>query len=476
MKRFLLYLLLSVCLLPLSAQNVVKQADSLVSRIDTLIKYKLPQGSNVAISVYDLTDGKPLYGYQSDKLSRPASTMKLLTTITALSHPQADDPFRTEVWYKGVIKADTLHGDIYVVGGYDPEFSDEALDSLVSAAERFPFSVVQGRIYGDVSMKDSLYWGSGWLWDDTPSSYQPYLSPLMLDKGVVTVTASPGERGETASMKCTPASSYYTLTNNTQTRTPSAGRFKVTRNWLTNGNNILVAGNVEGRRAGAVNIFSSQDFFMHTFVERLKARGVRCTSNYGFGEFQKDSVSTQMVCYETPVQDVVDQIMKESDNLDAEAMLCRLGVQSTGKKHITAEDGLSAIRMLIKKLGYNPDHFNLADGCGLSNYNYISPDLLVAFLRHAYSRTDVFRKLYKSLPIGGVDGTLKNRMQRGTRSYKNVHAKTGSFTAINCLAGYLRADNGHEIAFAIMNQNALSGRDARAFQDAVCDEVIRTSR
>lgn len=476
MKRFLLYLLLSVCLLPLSAQNVVKQADSLVSRIDTLIKYKLPQGSNVAISVYDLTDGKPLYGYQSDKLSRPASTMKLLTTITALSHPQADDPFRTEVWYKGVIKADTLHGDIYVVGGYDPEFSDEALDSLVSAAERFPFSVVQGRIYGDVSMKDSLYWGSGWLWDDTPSSYQPYLSPLMLDKGVVTVTASPGERGETASLKSTPASSYYTLTNNTQTRTPSAGRFKVTRNWLTNGNNILVTGNVEGRRAGAVNIFSSPDFFMHTFVERLKARGVRCTSNYGFGEFQKDSVSTQMVCYETPVQDVVDQIMKESDNLDAEAMLCRLGVQSTGKKHITAEDGLSAIRMLIKKLGYNPDHFNLADGCGLSNYNYISPDLLVAFLRHAYSRTDVFRKLYKSLPIGGVDGTLKNRMQRGTRSYKNVHAKTGSFTAINCLAGYLRADNGHEIAFAIMNQNALSGRDARAFQDAVCDEVIRTSR
>lgn len=474
MKSFLLYLLLSVCLLPLSAQDVVKQADSLVSRIDTLIKYKLPKGSNVAISVYDLTDGKPLYGYQSDKLSRPASTMKLLTAITALSQPQADAPFRTEVWYKGVIKADTLHGDMYVIGGYDPEFSDEALDSLVNAVGRFPFSVVQGRIYGDASMKDSLYWGSGWLWDDTPSSYQPYLSPLMLDKGVVTVTASPGERGETASLKCTPASSYYTLTNNTQTRTPSAGRFKVTRNWLTNGNNIVVTGNVEGRRAGAVNIFSSQDFFMHTFVERLKARGIRCASDYySFGEFQKDSISTQMVCYETPVQDVVDQIMKESDNLDAEAMLCRLGVQSTGKKHITAEDGLSAIRMLIKKLGYNPDHFNLADGCGLSNYNYISPDLLVAFLRHAYSRTDVFQKLYKALPIGGVDGTLKNRMQRGTRSYKNVHAKTGSFTAINCLAGYLRADNGHEIAFTIMNQNALSGRDARAFQDAVCDEIIR---
>lgn len=77
------------------------------------------------------------------------------------------------------------------------------------------------------------------------------------------------------------------------------------------------------------------------------------------------------------------------------------------------------------------------------------------------------------MPIGGVDGTLKYRMKPGTPSYKNVHAKTGSFTAINCLAGYLRAANGHEIAFAIMNQNVLSGAKARAFQDALCDEVIR---
>lgn len=472
MKRIIMYLLWSVCLLPLLAQGMVKQTDSLSSRIDTLIKYKLPQGSNVAISVFDLTDGKPLYGYQSDKLSRPASTMKLLTTITALSQPQADEPFRTEVWYKGVIKGDTLKGDMYVIGGYDPEFNDEALDSLVSAVSRFPFSVVQGKVYGDISMKDSLYWGSGWLWDDTPASYQPYLSPLMLNKGVVTVTASPGERGETANLKCTPTSTYYTLTNNTQTRTPSAGRFKVSRDWLTNGNSIIVTGNVDGRRAGTVNIFSSEDFFMRTFMDRLQARGIRCTSDYAFSEFQKDSVSIQMVWYETAMQDVVNQIMKESDNLNAEATLCRLGAQSTGKKHITAEDGLSAVRMLIKKLGYNPDRFNLTDGCGLSNYNYISPDLLVAFLRHAYSRTDVFQKLYKALPIGGIDGTLKNRMQRGTRSFRNVHAKTGSYTAINCLAGYLKADNGHEIAFAIMNQNVLSGRDARTFQDAICEEII----
>ena len=114
-------LILSVCLLPLWPQETVTPVKPLSARIDALIEHKLPAGSNVAISVYDLTAGKPLYGYQADKLSRPASTMKLLTTITALSRPEADEPFRTEVWYQGTIERDTLQGDMYVIGGYDPE-------------------------------------------------------------------------------------------------------------------------------------------------------------------------------------------------------------------------------------------------------------------------------------------------------------------------------------------------------------------
>ena len=94
------------------------------------------------------------------------------------------------------------------------------------------------------------------------------------------------------------------------------------------------------------------------------------------------------------------------------------------------------------------------------------------FLKYAYSQTEVFQMLYKSLPVGGVDGTLKFRM-KGTPAFRNVHAKTGSFTAINALAGYLKMKNGHEVAFAIMNQNVLSAAKARAFQDKVCEVIIR---
>ncbi|HJA84419.1 MAG TPA: D-alanyl-D-alanine carboxypeptidase/D-alanyl-D-alanine-endopeptidase [Candidatus Bacteroides intestinavium] len=477
MKKAILSLLLAACTLTLAAQEAA--ADSLhtdtltlAQRLDSLVAKNMPQGSNVGIAIYDLTAGRPVYDYQADRLSRPASTMKLLTAIAALSHPDARDPFRTEVWYQGTVQADTLRGDLYVVGGFDPEFDDEALDSLVEAVARLPFSAIKGKVYGDVSMKDSLHWGSGWLWDDNPSAFQPYLSPLMLEKGVVTVTARPAERGMPALLKCTPASTYYHLVNRTESRTPRAGGFRLTRDWMHNSNTLVATGNVGGRTARVINIYSSQDFFMHTFVERLQDRGMVADPLYGFREFHPDSLSVRVAVHETSMQAVLDQCLKESDNLNAEALLYRLGKQTTGRRYITADDGLDAVARLIEQLGLNPDDYNLADGCGLSHYDYVTPELLVALLRYAYSRTNVFQSLYKALPVSGIDGTLEHRMGYRTPGFRRVHAKTGTYTGVSCLAGYLQAKNGHWVAFAIMNQNTLSGRKARKFQDTLCTEVI----
>lgn len=466
MDRILFSIVVWMGCLPLWGQASFSQIDSLIAKM-------LPEGSSVGIAVYDLTAGRTLYTHQAEKLSRPASTMKLLTAITALSRPEADEPFRTEVWHDGVIERDTLKGNLYVVGGFDPEFDDEAMDSLVSQVVSSSFSVVEGQVYGDVSMKDSLYWGSGWAWDDTPAAYQPYLSPLMFCKGTVEVTVLPAAlQGDKAVVLCHPRSSYYELDNQARTRVPGAGRLTVTRNWLSNGNRLLVSGNVTGVRKETLNLFDSSAFFMHTFLERLLARGVTVSPTYAYAALPADSGKVaRLACWETSIQQVLNQLMKESDNLNAEALLCRLGAQASEKKQVAAEDGIVEIMKLIRRLGKNPNQYKIADGCGLSNYNYLSPALLVDFLKYAYSHTEVFRKLYKSLPVGGVDGTLKHRMKKAP-AFRNVHAKTGSFTAINTLAGYLRQKNGHEVAFAIMNQNILSAARARAFQDKVCEVLI----
>lgn len=449
--------------------TIIQAQGSLQDRLDKLIDEELPATSEVGISVYDLTIKQQLYTYRANKLSRPASTMKLLTVVTALSQPRANEPFSTDVWYKGVIENDTLQGDVYVIGGFDPEFSDTNMDALIEYITALPFHAIEGNIYGDISMKDSLYWGSGWAWDDNPASFQPYLSPLIYHKGMVKVTATPAEvKGDTATLVCEPASSYYTVHNETETKTPAAGKFSVSRNWLENKNDIVVKGNVDYKRTGEVNIFPSQDFFMYTFISRLQEKGISCSDKFGYLEFEQDSTAVHIGSTKCSVQRVINQIMKQSDNLSAEALLCKLAVQYKGHNKVSATDGLEAINRMIRRAGHDPADFRIADGCGLSNYNYVSPALLVDVLKYAYANTRIFQSLYKSLPVSGVDGTLRNRM-KGTVAYRNVNAKTGSFTGISSLAGYLKTRSGHNVAFAIMNQNAMSQAKAREFQNKVCE-------
>ncbi|WP_288180058.1 D-alanyl-D-alanine carboxypeptidase, partial [Bacteroides sp. CAG:633] len=164
MKRIILQ---ACCLLLFSwlfaHRASAQQADSvatLASRIDTLLKYELPAGAHAGLCIYDLTAGRMLYEYQADKLSRPASTMKVMTAITALSQQGIDEPFRTELWTRGRIVGDTLKGDLYVVGGFDPELDETDLKELIGGLTKRGIRVLDGRIVGDVSMKDSLYWGT----------------------------------------------------------------------------------------------------------------------------------------------------------------------------------------------------------------------------------------------------------------------------------------------------------------------------
>lgn len=165
-------------------------------------------------------------------------------------------------------------------------------------------------------------------------------------------------------------------------------------------------------------------------------------------------------------EQILMKMMKESDNLYAESMFYQLAA-ATGAHPATAADARKAINKLITKIGLQPKNYQVADGSGLSLYNYVSPELEVQFLRYAYLNENIYSNLLHSLPIAGVDGTLKSRM-KNSPAFKNVRAKTGTLTCVNSLAGYCTAGNGHRLCFSIMNQGVLNGSRARSFQDQVC--------
>ena len=445
-----------------SAQTNIKE------EVNQLIDKYLPHSSEVGIAVYNLTTDQWVYQHQGYKLSRPASTMKLVTAITALTYEAK--PFETSILYKGEIKDKTLHGDLYIVGGLDPEFGDRQMDQLVSAVKGQGIKEIKGNIYGDVSLKDSLYWGAGWGWDDNPNSYQPYISPLMYNKGKVSVIAKPHTQGYRAKLILTPETSYYTLNNQTQSKTPSIEKFKVTRKWLENKNDIIVSGNVDRYRVQEINMENSAHYFLHVFCEKLSDQQIKIEGGY------QTTLSTpknaHLICtLTTPIEEALTALLKDSDNLNGEALLVALAKKDKDK-HIHAEDGTKYIEKMVSLLGDDPSKYSFADGCGLSSYNMISANLLVDLLKYTYKHSAIYNLILPALPVAGIDGTLAYRM-KGTPAFRKIKAKTGTINSISTLAGYAENSKGEILAFAILNQNIIKSIHARRFQDALCSLLCR---
>ncbi len=169
------------------------------------------------------------------------------------------------------------------------------------------------------------------------------------------------------------------------------------------------------------------------------------------------------------IDQVLQRMMKQSDNFYAEALFYQLAA-SQGFRPARAKDAAAIVKQLIAKVGLGSRPYRIADGSGLSLYNYLSAELEVRLLRYAYRNSTVYLHLLPSLPIAGVDGTLRDRM-RGTFAADNVKAKTGTVEGVSSLAGYCTAANGHQLCFSIINQGIMHTKNGRRFQDRVCNAL-----
>lgn len=362
---------------------------SLQTRIDRLVEDSLLLYSQMGLKIYDLTADTCLYDWHATQTLRPASTMKLVTAITALDRLGGDYQFSTSLYYSGALEGRTLKGDLYCVGGMDPSFGEGDLVTLLDELRRAGIDTIQGRLMADLTMKDTLHWGEGWCWDDD----NPTLTPLLIDKKPV---------------------------------------------------------------------------FMKRLQKKLTDVGVvLLDGKLGEGRLPKKAVRLTTLSHS--IDHILQRMMKESDNLYAESMFYQVAA-ATGAVRPGAKQARQVVDKLVSWLGLNPDAYRIADGSGLSLYNYLSPELEVALLQHAWRKPSIYKHLLPSLPIAGVDGTLKKRM-KAMAAEGNVQAKTGTVTGVSCLAGYCTAPNGHRLCFSIMNQGTLSISQARRFQDLVCEAM-----
>lgn len=207
-----------------------------------------------------------------------------------------------------------------------------------------------------------------------------------------------------------------------------------------------------------------KDLFVERFIRELSEAGIVVEAN--ISERQRPDDAFCIVSRFHTIDQVLMKMLKESDNLYAESMFYQLAA-ATGNRPAKASHAASVIERLITKVGLNPRRYRIADGSGLSLYNYLSAEVEVALLRYAFRNNNIYLHLHPALPEAGVDGTLRSRM-KGTFTRGNVFAKTGTVTGISSLAGYCTAANGHRLAFSIINQGVMHASNARRFQDRVC--------
>lgn len=369
------------------ADSLLPWAQRVRNRLESLVSDNMFAVSQLGMCVYDITADSLVFQHNMYQTLRPASTEKLLTSITALHFLGGSYRFVTSLYVEGAVEDSVLHGNVYIKGGMDPAFGHDDMRAFANSLIEKGIYSIDGEIYADVSFKDTIKWGSGWCWDDESSS----LTPLL---------------------------------------------------------------------------YNGHDNFMEKFFEALADDSIKSKGTFSFKQVPSGADVFNIVSRYHTIDQVLMPMMKDSDNMYAEAMFYQLGA---GKKndYATAEQSAGRIKELINRIGLDASRYRIADGSGLSLYNYVSPELLMRMLCYAYSRSNIFDHLYPSLPVAGVDGTLSRRMT-GTTADDNVHAKTGTLEGVSTLAGYAVSSENHILAFAIMNQGIMRHRSAHAFQNNVC--------
>lgn len=421
------------------------------------------------VLVHSLNDGRVLYEKNKDLVFIPASNFKLITSASALDVLGRDYKFQTSLYASGEQRPDgVLKGDVILVGRGDPLFKYEHLEAMAAGIKERGIKFVEGNVVGDDAWFDGVRLGWGWSWDDEPYYYAAQISALNLNKNVVDVWVRPGRKvGARALVRVTPPTSYMTVRN--ECATSAAGSKKSVFVDRIRGRNVIrVTGSVplDYKSEGPEEAITMEEptlFAAQTLAEILYRNGIEVKGRPVRGKKPEDA--KLLAVHKSPaMSEILALLNKPSDNLIAEVLLKTLGAEVKGKGSAAAGEGVELD--FLKKVGLDMTAVNITDGSGLSRHNYISPQNLVTLLEYMYRHKH--SKVYlDSLPIAGVDGTLRRRMKE-TAAEGNARAKTGYVSRVSTLSGFVTTKAGEPLVFSIMMNNHLCrNTEAKAVQDKI---------
>jgi D-alanyl-D-alanine carboxypeptidase/D-alanyl-D-alanine-endopeptidase (penicillin-binding protein 4) len=455
-------------------------------QIQKLLRGPLRNGLT-GLYVADALTGQPLFAVNADDPLNPASNVKMISTATSLELLGPDFRYPTRLLGPAPT-AGAIHGDIYLLGSYDPTLTSEDLDDLAGALETSGVTSIEGDIVvGTDPTRDGIFRAIIPLHVTAgePGQAPTVAIPFGADHVSVTVTAKTARRAQR------PHLTYKTTITKSQTGIPLI--------------TVSVGGTIGKGGSTMYPLWTRERTATAAYALRasLRAHNISITGDYKLlelGDYIGDSVATgslpvELARHESQrLADIVSRINKWSINWLAD----RVVMTASALAHHAPPTMDLAIDSMY---GWLARHANLTrkdllidTGSGLSYRTQITPTELVAIVRAAggFSRTagqavtaddsDPIAKAWlDSLSIAGHDGTLRHRI-RNADLRARIRGKTGTLSTAIAMSGILDIDPTHPLAFSLVtNTDApLSKRNVRLAHDMVmgtlCHYLAQTTK
>ncbi|MDP2752116.1 MAG: D-alanyl-D-alanine carboxypeptidase/D-alanyl-D-alanine-endopeptidase [Rhodocyclaceae bacterium] len=442
---FLVYFLL------LSAAPTWAESSLPASVAKELSAAGIPHGA-VSIIVQPVEARGPTVEINGQQPMNPASTLKLVTTLSALEILGPAHVWTTEVWAVAPVEKGVLAGDLYFKGSGDPHLTVERFWLLLRELRARGVHEIRGDLVLD---RTAIVSGKEYPAAFDGKSMRPYNvvpEALLLNFKAIRLTLNPQ------------ADSVQVLSEPTPTTLTLINRLRLTRNgcgdWQEglraeatdqNGHTQLVLSGAFaascGEKVWHVAPMSGDRYFLGVFADLWRGMGGRFE-----GSVREEPVplNARLLAVTTsPVlAQVVRDINKFSNNVMARQLYLSLG-----------QDG--AVRRWLASRGLDFPELVLENGAGLSRRERISAAHLAKVLSEAW-HSPVMPELMSSLPIVAIDGTMKKRLKENGVAGR-AHIKTGYLEGVRAIAGYvLDAKGRRQIVVCLINHP-----NARAAQPAL---------
>jgi len=444
-----------------TAQHVPASADPLTAELDAIFADSVFARALVGVRVESLSTGDVIYARDNARHVMPASNMKLVTLAVAAERLGWDFRFETRLEAAGAIVDGVLDGDLIVVGGGDPSigtsdaFGSPLFSTWVAALREAGIRRIDGRLIGDDAAFDDEGRGGGWAWDYLTAGYAAPSGALSYNENVAVIRAQPaGSEGKSARVLVTPPGHGFELHAEVVT-TAAGGRGSLSVSREPGSRQLFARGRVpagENETVRTTTVDNPTRFFVAGLADTLAAHGLVVRDGaWDIDEIDRpvSSKARHLVVrhLSETLETLAGYLMKVSQNFYAETLLKAIGRAASGTGSEAA--GRRAVRETLESWGIPPDSVVVYDGSGLSRYNYVTADAIVAILKRVWA-SDVHRGPYvATLPVGGHDGTLGTRM-RETDLARHVQAKTGTIANVRSLSGYLDTESGDKLVFSMI--------------------------